>query len=220
MKGLLIKDYKTILHSKNMFLILLVVLLLAMQKHDGYYFLIGYTMMIFTLLVLNTISMDEYYKSFPFLMTMPVKRKTYVTEKYTLMLGFGFLGAALSTALCILLHREMTRPLILAGITTYIILALFQLLMLPIQLKFGGEKGRIVLIGLLACVTVIATSLHKILPGLFGIQGDIGNLIQNMVMGFLSLPAGMIALTTLCAFAVCLILSYCISLRIMRRKEF
>lgn len=220
MKGLLIKDYKIILHNKKMFIILLVVQLLALQNYDGYSFLIGYNTMIFVLLVLNTISMDEYYKSSPFLMTMPVKRKTYVTEKYALMLGFSFLGAMLSTMLCILLHREMIQVLLLEGISIYVILALFQLLMLPIQLKFGGEKGRIVLIGLLACITVIATSLNKILPNAFGMQGTIGNLVRNILTGFFSLPAKTMVLVVLLVFVVSFIISYCISLQVMRKKEF
>lgn len=220
MKGLLIKDYKTILHNKKMFVILLVVQLLALQNYDGYSFLIGYNVMIFTLLVLNTISMDEYYKGFPFLMTLPIRRKTYVTEKYILMLGFSFLGAMLSTALVILIHSEMMREILIEGIFIYVILALFQLFMLPVQLKFGGEKGRIVLIGLFACVTVIATSLNTILPNAFGMQGMLGNLIRNMLAGFLSLPAGMMALAVLLIFAACLAVSYCISLLVIQKKEF
>ena len=153
-------------------------------------------------------------------MTMPVKRKTYVTEKYALMLGFSFLGAMLSTMLCILLHREMIQVLLLEGISIYVILALFQLLMLPIQLKFGGEKGRIVLIGLLACITVIATSLNKILPNVFGMQGTIGNLVRNILTGFFSLPAGTMVLVVLLVFVASFIVSYCISLQVMRKKEF
>lgn len=220
MKGLLIKDYKIILHNKKLFIIMLLVQLLALQNYDGYSFLIGYTIMIFVLLGLNTISMDEYYKSSPFLMTMPVRRKTYVTEKYALMLGFSFLGAALSTAFVILLHSEMLREILLEGIMIYGIHALLQLLMLPIQLKFGGEKGRIVLIGLLSCVTVIATSLNTILPNAFGMQGAAGNLIRNIFTGFFSLSNGMMTLIVLLVFFACFMLSYCISLRVMRKKEF
>lgn len=220
MKGLLIKDYKIILHSRKMFIILLVVQLLALQNYDGYSFLIGYNTMIFVLLALNTISMDEYYKSSPFLMTMPVRRKTYVTEKYVLMLGLSFLGAVLSMALVILLHREMLREILPEGIIIYVILALFQLLMLPVQLKFGGDKGRIVLIGLFACITVIATSLNTILPNAFGMQGAAGNLIRNIFTGFLSLSNGMMVLIVLLVFFASLMLSYCISLRVIRKKEF
>lgn len=129
MKGLLIRDYKIILHNKKMFVILLIVQMLALQNYNGYSFLIGYTVMIFVLLILNTITMDEYYKGIPFLMTMPIRRETYVTEKYVLMLGFSFLGAMLSTALVILLHRGIMREILLESILIYVILALFQLFM-------------------------------------------------------------------------------------------
>lgn len=208
------------MHNKKMFLILMVVWFLAFQNYDGYSFLIGYSTMIFVLLVLNTMSMDEYYKSTPFLMTLPVKRSTYVAEKYALMLGFSLIGTVFSTFLCILLHRELLQQLLIEGLAIYVVLALFQLLMLPTQLKFGGDKGRIVLVGLLACVTVIATSLGTILPRLLGIQGSIGTMLQNTIIWFFSLPAMTITLVLILVLVVCFAISYCISLHIMQKKEF
>ena len=74
MKGLLIRDYKIILHNKKMFVILLIVQLLALQNYNRYSFLIGYTLKIFLLLILYTITMDEYYKVISFLMTMLIMR--------------------------------------------------------------------------------------------------------------------------------------------------
>ncbi len=220
MKGLLIKDYKLIMHNKRLFLVLMIVWLLVFQKYNGYSFLIGYSTMIFVLLVINTMSMDEYYKSTPYLITMPVSRNTYVTEKYILMLGFSLTGAVLSTVLCIVIHTDLLQRLIIESIAIYIILALFQLFMLPIQLKFGGDKGRIALIGLLSCVTVIATSMDKILPGLFGIQGGIGAIAQNAVLWFFGLPAVIKAVNVTVVCAVCFAVSYGASLHIMQKKEF
>lgn len=208
------------LHNKSMFVILVIVQLFVLQSYDSYSFLIGYTTMVFVIIVLNTISTDDYYKSSSFLMTMPIKRETYVMEKYILMLGFSFLGAMFCMILCILLHPEMMLVLLLEGIGIYTVLALSQLLMLPIHLKFGNEKGRIVLLSLLGCVAVVVSSYYEKLPDAFGLQGSIGNLIRNAVTGFFSLPAGLITLIVLCIFAVCLVISYCASLRIMRRKEF
>lgn len=218
MKGLLIKDYKLIMHNGKLFFILMAVWFLALRNYDGYSFLIGYSTMIFVLLVQNTMSLDEYYKSIPFLMTLPIKRNTYVAEKYALMLGFSLIGTVLSTFLCILLHRELFQQLLIESLAIYVALTLFQFLMLPIQLKFGGDKGRIVLVGLLACVTVIATSMSGILPRLFHIQDDIGTMWA--VMWFVSLPAGTITLILILALAICFAASYCISLHIMQKKEF
>ncbi len=220
MKGLLIKDYKLIMHNKKMFLILMVVWFLALQNYDGYSFLIGYSIMTFVLLVLNTLSLDEYYKSMPYLITLPVKRTTYVSEKYVLMLGFSLFGAGLSIALCILLHRAQWLQILAEGLTIYLVLALLQLLMLPLQLKFGGDKGRIILIGLLSCTTVLAISIKNILPGLFGIQGGFGAMAQNVAVWFMGLPAGQAVLLILVICAICFTISYCISLHIMQKKEF
>lgn len=220
MKGLLIKDYKLIMHNKRMFLILMVVWFLAFQNYNGYSFLIAYSTMIFILLALNTISTDEYYKSTPFLITLPIKRETYTAEKYVLMLGFSLLGTVLSTLLCMLLHRDQSRQLMVEGISIYVLLVLFQLLMVPVQLKFGGDKGRIVLVGLLACVTVIASSLGAILPRVFNIQGGIGTMFKNAAEWFIGLSAGKIAAITILTCIFCFAVSYCCSLHIMRKKEF
>lgn len=220
MKGLFIKDCELIWHNKKMFIIMLVVMFLAFQNYDGYSFLIGYNTMIFILLVLNTISLDEYYKCTSFLMTLPVRRETYVTEKYVLMIGFSFIGTALTTLICILLHREMALQLLLEALVIYLVMALLQLLMLPMQLKFGGEKGRIVLIGLLACVTVIATSLVKGLPQIFGMQGAFGELLKGMITWFLSLQKVLMVLVVGVFFAVCSAISYLISRKVVLRREF
>ncbi len=220
MKGLLIKDYKLIMHNKRMFLILMVVWFLAFQNYAGYSFLIAYSTMIFILLALNTISTDEYYKSTPFLLTLPVKRETYTAEKYVLMLGLSLLGTALSTLLCILVHRNLLQELILEGVSIYIILVLFQLLMIPIQLKFGNDKGRIVLLGLLAVVAGIASSIGTILPLIFSMQGSIAEMLTNAVQWFIGLPIDRIVAVIILTCTVCFAVSYGCSLHIMRKKEF
>lgn len=220
MKGLLIKDFALVWHNKKMFLVMFAVMFLAFQNYTNYSFLIGYNTMIFILLILNTMTLDEYYKSIPFLMTLPVKRETYITEKYVLMLSFSFAGALLTTLICIVIHREMAGQLAVEGLIIYLVMAMFQLLMLPIQLKFGGEKGRIVLIGMLAAITVIVTSLVKGLPQVFGLEGALGDMLRNIFTWFFSLPKGVMAILVGLVFVVCGTISYLISRRVMIRREF
>ena len=220
MKGLLIKDFELVWHNKKLFFIMSVVMLLAFQKYDGYSFLIGYNTMVFILLILNTMTLDEYYKSMPFMMTLPVKRETYVAEKYVLMLTFSLVGAALTTIICIALHQEMAVQILIEALIIYLFMAFFQLLMLPIQLKFGGEKGRIVLMGLLGCIPIVVSSLVKGLPRIFGIKGALGDILRNMFTSFLSLQKGVMARLVGLLFAVCGTISYLISRRVMIRREF
>lgn len=220
MKGLLIKDLELIWHNKKMFVIMLVVMLLVFQNYNGYSFIIGYNTMIFMLLVLNTMTLDEDNKSIAHLMTLPVKRKTYVLEKYVLMSGFSLAGAVLTTLFCILLHRETALVILMEALGIYIIMLLLQLLMIPVQLKFGGEKGRVVLIGLLACVTVVATSLVRELPGIFGIQGKLGEVLNDIYTWFVSLGKAALAIVACLILVVCMAVSYLVSRRIMCRREF
>ena len=197
-----------------------VVMLLAFQKYDGYSFLSGYNIMVFILLILNTMTLDEYYKSMPFMMTLPVKRETYVAEKYVLMLTFSLVGAVLTTIICIALHQEMAVQILIEALAIYLFMAFFQLMMLPIQLKFGGEKGRIVLMGLLGCIPIVVTSLINGLPRILGIEGALGDILRNMFTWFLSLQKGIMALLIALVFAVCGTVSYLISRRVMIRREF
>lgn len=220
MKGLLIKDLELVWHNKNLFLIMVVVMFLAFQNYAGYSFLIGYNTMIFILLILNTMTLDEYYKSMSFMVTLPIKRETYVVEKYVLMLSFSFIGAALTTVVCIALHREMALLILFEAIVIYLIMALLQLIMLPLQLKFGGEKGRVVLMGMLASVTVVVTSFVKGLPKIGGMKGALGELLRNAANAFLSLQTGAKALFVAMVFIVCASISYLISRRVMLGKEF
>ena len=203
-----------------MFLILLVVMFLAFQNYAGYSFLIGYNTMIFILLALNTMSLDEYNKSSAFLMTLPIKRETYVLEKYILMSGFSLAGAVLTMLLCMALHRETALQLLAEALLIYVVMLFFQLLMLPIQLKFGGEKGRAVLICFLACITVITTSLVKSLPKIFGMQGKLGEALRNGYTWFALQERGAKVVICCLVIAVFGTASYLVSCGIMRRKEF
>lgn len=219
MKGLLIKDLKLIMHNKKILIVQLAVLLLVLQNYDGYSFLIGYVTMVFVLLVLSTISLDEYCKSSTFLMTLPVKRETYVVEKYILMLGFSLLGALFSTLVCILLHRELLWTLLTEALAIYVAMTFIQLLMLPVQLKFGGEKGRIVLIGFLAAIWVAIMFFAKTVDFL-NMQGTIGNSVKNAGIWFISLPVWGMGLIVGLLFCGGVAASYLVSRGIMRRREF
>lgn len=220
MKGLLIKDYKLIWHNKKLFLIMLVVMFIALQNYTNYSFLIAYNTMICILLVMNTMSMDEYYKSTAYLMTLPIKRKDYVAEKYIIMFAFSIAGAALSTIVCILLHPEMISEHIAIALLVYAIMALLQLVLLPVQLKFGNEKGRVVLAGLLGCITVITTAVVKGFPKLFDMEDGLGAIFKNIVAGFLSLEKPVMVMIVCLVFGTLVFISYSISKGIMCKKEF
>lgn len=223
MKGLLIKDTKIILQNKK-FIIFSLVLAAIMSFQQSEFLssvLFGYVTMIFSLMAINTLAYDENDKSIIFLMTLPINRNTYVREKYIIAFIVSFLGFALTSVFCVALRPNQAVELLTEGFATYIVLLLFQMIMIPVRLKFGNEKSGVV--ALIFAVLVFAV---------FGASKSIANRINtqqiwlilsgidNFIEAFLSMNK-LLIYAILCLFVItfCMV-SFLISTRIMRRKEF
>ena len=89
MRGLLEKDFRLTFIRKQTLLIFFIMAIVMGVSMDGS-FLVGYLTMLASIVALGTISFDEFENVFPFIMTLPFDRKTYVREKYL----FCFLMAA------------------------------------------------------------------------------------------------------------------------------
>lgn len=112
-------------------------------------------------LVLTTISTDEFDKSTTFIMTLPISKKTYAVEKYVFSFGCSIAGWLVSTVACIFMAGSDTTELIKAAILIYTVVSLFQLVMIPVQLKFGGENGRMALMGIIIVVFSVGFAVEK-----------------------------------------------------------
>ncbi|MCM1144408.1 MAG: ABC-2 transporter permease [Blautia sp.] len=221
MKGLLVKDIRLVLHNARfMIILLLVMMVFVMQGNGNYAFFIGYSSMIFALLVLNTITYDVHNKGMTFLMTLPVKRGTYAVEKYILMLGGSLFGAVFSMVVCMLFYRSAAMQIFVEAIATVVSFMFFQMLMLPLQLKFTGEKSRMVLLGIFAVAIVVITSVKDILIPFLAKEGELQDMIVHIVMKFLSLDKWVIGMLVCLVFLGCLAVSFRVSVGIMRKKEF
>lgn len=221
MKGLFVKDIRLVLHNARfMIILLLVMMVFILQQNGNYAFLIGYSSMIFALLVLNTIAYDEHNKGMTFLMTLPVKRGTYVVEKYILMLGGSLFGAAFSMAVGMLFYRGAAMQIFVESIATVVIFLFFQMLMLPLSLKFTGEKSRMVLLGIFAVAIVVITSIKDILVPFLAREGELQDRIVHIVTEFLSLDKWVMGMLVCLALLGCLAVSFRVSVGIMRKKEF
>ncbi len=103
--------------------------------------------------------------------------------------------------------------IVLKGFTILPSILLIQAIMIPLQLKFGGEKGRIILLGMTGLFIVIGIITDKTAQ-MFGF--DIAATINNLPA--VSLGA-MIAVIT-AASTILLLISLRISISIMKHKEF
>ncbi len=86
MRGLLEKDIRLLMHSKQTFVcfIALAVVLGVAQKST---LMLGYLTFFISAILVSTLSYDEMDHGFAFLFTLPINRKIYVREKYVFCMG-------------------------------------------------------------------------------------------------------------------------------------
>ena len=213
MKGLLIKDFKLLKVQKNFFLLILCIAI-GMEiftNSTSSSFIIGFLSFVATLFTLSSISYDEFDNGNAFLFSLPITRKSYVTEKY----GFGMIMGssfwAFGTLIVILKEiiamKYVSIDTIMAAFIILPIVFSVLAIMLPFQLKFGGEKGRIAIICTLVIVFLMGSNaFHINLSFLFHQIATFNRAVLILaIIGFTILM---------------LSISYRISLSIMKKKEF
>ena len=105
MKAFFIKDWKLLKNQGKMFGAVLVFYgLLAVMDNSMGQSILGFFPFLFGLFTISTISYDEYQHGMTYLMTLPIKRKTYVTEKYLFAMALAGAGSLLILILELLYH--------------------------------------------------------------------------------------------------------------------
>ena len=221
MKGLLIKDLKLMKNQKNFFLVILVVIAFLAAGSDDLSFPMGFTAFIGTLFTLSSISYDEFDNGNAFLFSLPITRKQYVLEKYGfgLLLGIG----SLLTAVCLLSAVRLVKGELSSvgrlseiGFTVLAVLALnwgFLALMLPLQLKFGSEKGRVAILGVFGVAAVLGMLASKS-AAFFRIS------VTAVWDGLSAMGVGMAGVLLLVLSFGILVCSMAVSMAIVKKKEF
>lgn len=218
MKGLLIKDWKLLTRQKTTLLMLLILVLLfpAMGMDAG--FVVSYTMMIFLFQTVSTVSYDDFDNGMAFLFTLPIDRKTYVREKYALGLITAVFAWIISVAINLVFMIVMSEEgLGNPGSTLVPLVLIFPAMLfmweilLPLQLKFGAEKARVVIFIVAGGVAAVMAIGEKLMTA---VQTDN---IRQMLTGIT--PAQAAIALFLLAFAG-LLISYVSSVRIMEKKEY
>lgn len=220
MKGLLTKDFRILLQQKRFFAVLILIAGLLNFNTDGG-FAVTYMTFMGLVFAMSTVSYDEYDNGMPFLMTLPVSRKIYVREKYLFGIILGFIMCLIGVALALGgwlvgngngdydIHVIIANTVV--SIPVFVMVISF---MLPIQLKFGAEKGRIALFVLCGVILLICFGLKK-LTELIDI--DILRATEILLSRIsMSILAGIL----LAAAAVVLLISLKVSRIIMEKKEF
>lgn len=217
MKGLLVKDFKLMKMQKNFFLIIVAVAIGMTAFSDDVSFAFGFLTFVMSLFTLSTISYDEFDNGNAFLFSLPITQTTYVIEKYCfgLILGCGswILSTLMVTVAGFLKGTASALDIMMIALIILPSMLVIQAIMLPFQLKFGGEKGRIAIIGSVGLIFVIGVIAVKIAEAM---NIDIVAIINNLP----TLSMGMLAAVVIAVAVVLLLVSIKISISIMNKKEF
>lgn len=217
MKGLLIKDFKLMKAQRNFFIFIIVIAIgMAMSTEDSS-FIIGYMTFVGLLFTMSTISYDEFENGNYFLFSLPITRKGYTAEKYGFGLIVGGISWLFATVVCIIaMLAKGSGSIMDTTLTAFLMLPILLVIfaiMLPFQLKYGGEKGRIAMIGaigLMVVIGILAVRIAKVL------NIDLIRVFDNLpTISMRILIAIMLGIAI-----VILFLSYRISVAIMNKKEF
>lgn len=220
MKGLWIKDVKLMAAQKYFFLLILLIAIgmsISAEDVSMMTFSLGFVPFVVSLFGLSTISYDEFDNGNAFLFTLPITRKEYVFEKYALSLVLAFVSLVVMFLFTIFMAAQKGMLLdfdgwmIAFGLFAFILL--LQAIMIPFQLKFGQERGRIAIILLIGALLLIATFIQK---GLEFIGIDWMQVLQSLpILG----QQTMLVLLYGVSF-VLLIISLKVSIHIVSKKEF
>lgn len=212
MSGLIEKDLRLILQKKSNFIIFIAVGSILACTTDNH-FVTAYMMMIFAILGIGTISYDEFDNGYPFLLTLPFTRVTYVLEKYVFCIFSGIFGFVISNLIIIAIQliTKNVFPIeaILESFLYLPVILIMVSFILPVQLKFGAEKARIGLLLVSGGFISLLYLVNRFLPDTAALFQTIAEMKSSTVTGILYLIS-----------FVFVGISYLISTSIMKHKEF
>lgn len=218
MKGLLVKDFKLLLLQKNFLLLILLIVIGMMTFGEDVIFPLGFLCFIVSLFAVSTINYDDFDNGTAFLLTLPVTRSGYAIEKYMFGLLAGaaawVFAAVLGTTAAVWKNVMPAADFLQASLMILPVMIVIQAIMLPFQLKFGGEKGRIAMITAFGGLAVIALAAVKGAKAVFHI--DLVDLLNHLPVFHM----GVFIAVMIAAALLLMMGSVKISLAIMKKKEF
>ena len=217
MAGLFDKDLRILLQRKQAIVIFLAIAVILGFSTGGT-FVVGYTTFCILILAVSTISYDEFDNGFSFLMTLPITRQSYVVEKYILCSICGVVAWIFSVVVCICENQYkqvtvVTEDLLMEAAIMLPIVLFIMDIMIPVQIKYGSEKSRIVLITVMGIVMIVGIGVKKAVEML-----DLP--LESLFEKLQSITEVQVLVGSIIFIIVATLLSFAISYRIMNNKEF
>lgn len=217
MAGLFYKDLKILLQRKQAIVMFLAIAVILGFSTGGT-FVVGYTTFCLLILAVSTISYDEFDNGFSFIMTLPITRRSYVFEKYILCSICGVVAWIFSVIVCICENQYkqvtvITEDLLMEAAIMLPIVLFIMDIMIPVQIKYGSEKSRIVLISVMGIVMIVGIGVKKAVEML-----DLP--LESLFEKLQSITEVQVLVGSIIFIIVATLLSFAISYRIMNNKEF
>jgi hypothetical protein len=215
MLGLIEKDLRLTIQRKQTVAIFVVMALVLGISGSGT-FAVAYLTILAGIVATGTLSYDEFDNGLEFLMTLPIDRKTYIREKYLFTTAACTIGWCISLVLYVVCEnfRGTNVNLLEQLPVLFIILpgmVVVSTIILPLQLKFGTEKGRIVLFAVVGCLSVAIVAVKN----MFVSTTDALSFIDSMQ----GISVGTVIIVFLAICVLIGFISYFCSIRIMQKKE-
>lgn len=218
MKGLFIKDCRTILNNNRTFLAMMIGIILFLSfTVDSLDFVGGYLTIVGSMLALGTISYDQAENGMPFLLTLPISRKMYVQSKYLFSVLFSVALIALVNIISVpvsIMRGYSYDISMTAGMFAGCLIFLF--IMIPLQLKFGVEKARIALVIVFGVIVCAITGAVYIGAG----NGIYVEDVTASISKTATAPAAVYIILAVLIMALLGFISYFFSVKTMENKEY
>lgn len=216
MKGLLRKDWYVLCRQWRIMLIFHVIYA-AVAAFSGMAFLFAAMNVFIGMMTVQTVmALDERSKWDAVAVTLPVSRKQFVLERYAVGLLSGSFVALLTAAIMTaagLLAPGRARMIGVPGmLMVFACGCLGMALELPAIFRFGTAKGRIAMIAVMAIMGGLAGASASLTDG-----ANLSAAGEGQLLAGVSLP---LAAGVLAAALMVVAVSFAISLRVYKKREF
>ena len=217
MKGLIIKDLCVLKNQmKTLLLVLAFFIIFSIINEDATFilFLVPFYMI---MILITTFNYDEFNKWDSYCNSLPLSRKEIVKSKYILFNATSLialiLGILASFIIPSFIENTTFESLFASIIGVAFGICLVISLLIPFYYKFGSSKGRIMLF---LCMVILALLIGAIT------SLDIFNNkeLMNIINSLNNLNLGMFTLLLIILTVIIMSISYYISVRIYKNKEF
>jgi ABC-2 type transport system permease protein len=209
MKGLILKDIYNLLKMLKQVMIVLVIFAVCFSgSADGT--MVAMCVVMCSIFVSTTFTMDEKSDWSKYALVMPITRGRLVIAKYMSAGLFCIVGIALGVVFTEIIGllpfgaglTDM-ETLFMMGLTGILMALVFISVSIPVTIKYGADKGRYVLMGVVAIPMVLVAFLKDSI-------GWISEVLSGMPLVEMTVVAALVILAV----------SIFASLQIIKKKEF